>query len=98
MLRLLLWIAVIGLFILFGSTVNLGHRTLFGHIGNIWSSKEAGEMKDDVKEGSKPALEKIERAGKAAVEELKSEPARDAGAAAPRPAPRRQPQPGAGSP
>ncbi len=87
-MRLLIWILVIGLFILFGSTVNLGRRTLFGHIGNIWSSDEASEMKEDVKTGSKPALEKVKRAGKAAVQELKTD--RDAGAAIPGTAPRRR--------
>lgn len=87
-MRLLIWILIIGLFILFGSTVNLGRRTLFGHIGNIWSSDEASEMKEDVKTGSKPALEKVKRAGKAAVQELKTD--RDAGAAIPGTAPRRR--------
>jgi len=90
-MRLLFWILIIGLFILFGSTVNLGHRTLFGHIGNIWSSNEASEMKQDVKTGTKPALDKVKRAGKAAVEELKTEG--DAGVVpgpAPRTAPRRR--------
>jgi hypothetical protein len=85
-IKVIFWVAAIGLFILLGSTVNCGRRTLFGHIGNIWSSDEAQEMKQDVKEGSKPALEKAKRAGKAAVDELKAEP--DAGAGtAPAPAP-----------
>jgi hypothetical protein len=86
-IKVIFWVAAIGLFILLGSTVNCGRRTLFGHIGNIWSSDEATEMKQDVKEGSKPALEKAKRAGKAAVDELKAEP--DAGAGKAKPAPAR---------
>ncbi len=86
-MRLLFWILIIGLFILLGSTVNLGRRTLFGHIGNIWSSDEATEMKEDVSKGTKPALDKVKRAGKAAVQELKTE--HDAGAV-PGPTPRRR--------
>jgi hypothetical protein len=90
-IKLLIWVAAIGLFILLGSTVNCGHRTLFGHIGNIWSSDEAKEMKQDVKEGSRPAVDKVKRAGKAAVEELKAEP--DAGPT-PKPTPKPAPKKG----
>jgi hypothetical protein len=81
-IKVIFWVAAIGLFILLGSTVNCGRRTLFGHIGNIWSSDEAQEMKQDVKEGSKPALEKAKRAGKAAVDELKADPDAGVGAGA----------------
>jgi hypothetical protein len=89
-IKLLFWALLIGLFILFGATVNLGHRTLFGHIANIWRSDEAREMKQDVKQGTEPALKKgweATKAGsKAAAQVLKSPPV-DAGVPDARPAP-----------
>jgi hypothetical protein len=69
-IRLLLTFVLLFAFVVFGSTVKLGSRTLFGHIMAIWED-------DDVKGKVKPGLEKVERAGKKAYEELTREP--DAG-------------------
>lgn len=65
MIRTLLWIAAIAVFIWFGATVDLGRRTLFGHIKNIWSSEEAVEMREDVKDNAGPALEEAKDRAKA---------------------------------
>jgi hypothetical protein len=84
-IKLLIWVAAIALFIVLGSTVNCGRRTLFGHIANIWSSDEAKEMKEDVKEGTKPALKKgweATKAGGRAAKEVLESPPIDAGAGA----------------
>jgi hypothetical protein len=65
MIRTLIWIALILVFVWFGATVNLGRRTLFGHIGNIWSSDEAKEMRQDVGEHAGPALGEAKERAKA---------------------------------
>jgi hypothetical protein len=52
MLRLLKLVLLLGLvagFIWFGSTVELGRRTLFGHIRNIWQTHESQELVDGAK-------------------------------------------------
>jgi hypothetical protein len=48
-LKLVLYLgALVGL-IWFGSTVELGKRTLFGHIQNIWKTHESQELVDGAK-------------------------------------------------
>ena len=70
MIRLLFTAILLFAFVVFGMTVKLGSNTLFGHIMSIWED-------DDVKGKVKPGLDKVERAGKKAYEELTREP--DAG-------------------
>lgn len=70
MIRLLFTGVLLFAFIVFGMTVKIGSRTLFGHVMAIWED-------DDVKGKVEPGLEKVERAGKKAYEELTKEP--DAG-------------------
>jgi hypothetical protein len=69
-IRLLITGVLLFAFIVFGMTVKIGSDTLFGHVMSIWED-------DDVKGTVKPGLEKVERAGKKAYEELTREP--DAG-------------------
>jgi hypothetical protein len=77
-IRLLLFLALaIGL-VVCGSTVKLGKRTFFGHVEAIWNTEEAQDAKKGIQEKARPAVEKVERAGKKAYEELTKEP--DAGA------------------
>jgi hypothetical protein len=49
LLRLAIYVAVIGAFIWFGTTVKLGKYTLFGHISNIWKTHESQELVDGTK-------------------------------------------------
>jgi hypothetical protein len=78
MFRFLLTAAFVGLFIWFGMTVNLGRRTLFGHIANIWSSDEAQEMREDVSDKTKPLIDKARQKGGRALEAMAEDEARDA--------------------
>jgi hypothetical protein len=94
LLKLIVMLALIGCFIWFGRTVKLGKYTLFGHLGRIWSSKEAGDLKDGAKEKwqseatqhvirkardeAGPALDRVKRGAKAAYEEARR-PQPDAG-------------------
>jgi hypothetical protein len=59
MIRLLIWLALIGGFIFLGSTVKLGRRTFFGHIRAIWHTEEVQELKDGVKEKAGPAASRV---------------------------------------
>jgi hypothetical protein len=49
LLRLVLYLALLVGFIWFGSTVELGNRTLFAHIQNIWKTHESQELVDGTK-------------------------------------------------
>src|SRR5512144_998757 len=47
--KLVLYLALLVGFVWFGSTVELGNRTLFGHIQNIWKTHESQELVDGTK-------------------------------------------------
>lgn len=61
MIRFIFTLALLAAFLWFGATVSLGQRTLFGHVSNIWSSDEAQEMREDVKETTGPILDKAKK-------------------------------------
>jgi hypothetical protein len=48
-LRLVVYLALLAGFIWFGTNVELGKRTLFGHIQNIWKTHESQELVDGAK-------------------------------------------------
>src|SRR5512140_596365 len=48
-LKLVVYLALLVGFVWFGSTVELGNRTLFGHIQNIWKTHESQELMDGAK-------------------------------------------------
>jgi hypothetical protein len=49
LLKLVLYLALLAGFIWFGASVQLGTRTLFGHIQNIWKTHESQELVDGAK-------------------------------------------------
>lgn len=77
MLRLLFLLAIAVALTVCGATVKLGKRTFFGHVQAIWATEEAQDAKEGIKQKTAPVVDKLERAGKKAYEELKRE---DAGA------------------
>jgi hypothetical protein len=61
MIRFLLYLAIaIGL-VYFATTVQLGKRTLVGHVRAIWHTEEVQELKEGVKEKAGPAVDRIGR-------------------------------------
>lgn len=69
LLRAIVFLAVVGAVVYLGATVELGQRTLFGHLLNIWASDEAQEMVDGIQEASGPLVERLSRGVQAGVEE-----------------------------
>lgn len=69
LIRSLISLAILGLLIYLGATVNLGKRTFFGHIANIWRSEEAAELRKDVGNTAGPVLDKAKRGAEAGWEE-----------------------------
>jgi hypothetical protein len=64
-IKLILYLVIIGVLVWAGSTIQLGKRTFFGHVRAIWHTEEVQDLKDGVKETAGPAVEKIERGAKA---------------------------------
>lgn len=70
LIRSLFTLIIIGSLVYCGATVELGERTFFGHVAQIWASDEAQELVDGVKEKSEPVLDKIERGVRAGYDEM----------------------------
>ena len=86
-MRKLLFLIVLAGLIYLGATVNLGRRTFFGHIANIWKSDEAQQLKDDISDTAKPVVDKARRKaqrhlGEYLVESSEEQIPADAGAGA----------------
>ena len=69
MIRFFITVAIIGTLAFLGATVKMGKRTLFGHVGAIWSTKEAKDMREGVGEKAGPVVDKLERGVKAGFRE-----------------------------
>lgn len=69
LIRTLVTLTILALLVYAATTVKLGERTFFGHVARIWSSDEAQELVDGVKETSGPVMEKVKRGVKAGLDE-----------------------------
>ena len=61
MIRLLVFLAIAAGLTYCGATVKLGDRTFFGHVRAIWSTPEAQQLKEGVKEKAGPAADRVKR-------------------------------------
>lgn len=64
-----------------GATVPLGERTFFEHMSRIWSTNEAQELVEGVKETSQPVVDKLKRGVEAGYEEITRDDAQSPGEA-----------------
>jgi hypothetical protein len=67
MFRLLLILAIAAVIAYFGSTVQLGQRTFFGHVRAVWSTDEARDMRKGLEEKAGPALDRMKRGVEAGI-------------------------------
>lgn len=65
MIKFLVYLAIIIGLVYFATNVQLGKHTLVGHVRAIWHTEEVHDLKDGVKEKTKPAVERLERGVKA---------------------------------
>ena len=70
-IKLILYLALIGAFCFFGSTVKLGKHTLFGHVRAIWHTEEVQDLKNGVEDKAAPAVDKLKKGGEAAYKAMK---------------------------
>ena len=68
MIRLLVFLALAAGFVWFGSSVQIGKRTLFGHVRAIWATEEVQDLKQGVEDKAAPAVDRIKRGVKAGIE------------------------------
>jgi len=78
-IRFLFWVGLLVGFVVVGSTVKLGKRTLFGHIHAIWETDEAKDMRHGIEDKAGPVVDKIKRGAKAGWSEATKDDATDAG-------------------
>ena len=70
MIRLIIWLAIIIGIVWFSVTVKLGDKTLVQHVRAIWHTNEVQDLKNGVEQKAGPAVDKLERGGKAAYKEM----------------------------
>lgn len=80
MIRLIVWLAIIIGIVWFSVTVKLGDKTLVQHVRAIWHTNEVQDLKRGVEDKAGPAVDKLERGGKAAYREMTGSDHPDAGA------------------
>lgn len=68
MIRLLVFLALAAGFVWFGSSVQIGKRTLFGHVRAIWATEQVQDLKHGVEEKAGPAVDRVKRGVKAGIE------------------------------
>jgi hypothetical protein len=68
-IRFVLYVVIAVMLAYCGATVPLGSRTFFGHVKAIWATPEAQDMKEGVKEGTGPMVEKVKRGVEAGYRE-----------------------------
>jgi hypothetical protein len=68
MIRLIVFLALAAGFVWFGSSVQLGKRTLFGHVRAIWATEQVQDLKHGVEEKAAPAVDRVKRGVKAGIE------------------------------
>jgi hypothetical protein len=61
MLKWAFFLALLGGFVWFGSTVRLGSHTLFGHLQAISHTKESQDLLDGTKQSAKPLVDDVRR-------------------------------------
>jgi hypothetical protein len=75
MFRFLVYLVIVLALAWFATTVQLGKHTLVGHIRAIWHTEEVRDLKDGVKEKTRPAVERLERGIHAATGSEREAPA-----------------------
>jgi len=70
MIKRVIFVSVMAVACYLGATANLGERTLYGHLQNIWDSEEMIEMRDDLAKLG-PASLAVQRPGVSATQQSK---------------------------
>jgi hypothetical protein len=68
-IRLFLWIVIAVVLIIVSTTVPFGKRTLYGHVKAIWSTPEAKDARDGIREKAAPVVKDVEKRAKRAIED-----------------------------
>jgi hypothetical protein len=75
LLRTIISVTLLGALVYGGATVELGEKTLFGHVRAIWRTEETQSLVEGVKQESAPIVDKVTRGVKAGLDEVRRQPA-----------------------
>jgi hypothetical protein len=73
MIRLLVFLLLVGGLAYCGSTVKLGNRTFFGHVRAIWATEEVQDLKHGVQEKAGPTADRVKRGVEAGYKAMTDE-------------------------
>ena len=65
MIKLIVYLAIIGGLAYCGATVKLGDKTFFEHVRAIWHTEEVQDLKHGVEDKAGPTVDKLEKGAKA---------------------------------
>jgi hypothetical protein len=82
MFRFLVYLVIVIGLVYFATSVQVGKRTLVGHVRAIWHTEQVQDLKQGVKDKAGPAVERLERGVKAGYNEATSEHTGSQGSAA----------------
>jgi hypothetical protein len=64
-IKLIVYLAIIGGLAYCGATVKLGNKTFFEHVRAIWHTEEVQDLKHGVEDKAGPTVDKLEKGAKA---------------------------------
>ena len=70
MIKLIIYLVIIGALVYAGATVKLGNKTFFEHVRAIWHTEEVQDLKKGVEDKAGPTVDKLERGAKAGYKEI----------------------------
>ena len=69
MIRLFLWFVIAVALVIVSTTVPFGKRTLYGHVKAIWSTPEAKDARDGIREKADPVVKDVKERAKKALDD-----------------------------
>ena len=69
MIRAFVWFIIVVAFVVIATTVKFGKRTLWGHAKAIWSTEEAKDAREGIKEKAGPVVKDVKEKAKRALED-----------------------------
>jgi hypothetical protein len=68
-IRLFLWFVIAVALVIVSTTVPFGKRTLYGHVKAIWSTPEAKDARDGIREKAGPVVKDVKERAKKALDD-----------------------------
>ena len=79
MIKLIVYVVIIGALVYAGATVKLGQKTFFEHVRAIWHTEEVQDLKKGVEDKAAPSIDTLRKGAKAGYNAMSGSDLPDAG-------------------